>query len=63
MDPKPLTVFVTVQVTLTDPKEWTTAYGVEGADAIKTDVKEHVISNVRDVVTGSGEITADVTGW
>lgn len=57
------TVFVTVMVKLADPAEWTRAYGVEGAEAIKEDVKEHVIGNVRDVITGSGEIAADITGW
>lgn len=60
---KPQTVFVTIEVTLTDPDEWTLAFGVEGCDAIKKDVKELVVSNARDSLIGSGEITAEVTGW
>lgn len=60
---KPQTVFVTIEVTLTDPDDWTLAFGVEGRDAIKKDVKEFVVSNARDSLIGSGEIAAEVTGW
>lgn len=60
---KPKTIFVTVQVTLSDPDQWAATYGVEGSDSIKKDVKEFIVNTARDALTESGEITAEVTGW
>lgn len=53
-------VSVTVAIDL-DAEDWTTTFGVEGAKAIRQDVKDYVVSLVRDAgVFGNGEVEAKI---
>lgn len=57
----PLTVSVQLNVTINDLADWTTAFGIEGRDAIRRDVKEYVLNLVQGAgVFGNGEVGADV---
>lgn len=59
---KPLTVVVTVEVTLERPSEWTTAFGVEGRSEIRRDVKAYVGRELSSGgVFANGEVEAEVT--
>lgn len=58
---KPMTISVTLAITLKDPDEWTTTFGIEGRPAIRQDVKEYIENGVRGMgAFGNGEIEADV---
>ncbi|MFH9731941.1 hypothetical protein [Streptomyces sp. NPDC017260] len=60
-EPKPLKVVVTLEVTLKDPSEWTTAFGVEGRREIAQDVKRYVASHLATGgVFSNGEVQAEV---
>jgi hypothetical protein len=51
-----------VRITLTveiDPEEWTTAYGVEGAQEIRADVKQYVANGI----AGAPDAPIKVTDW
>lgn len=55
-------VSVTVTVDLEDPEQWTTAFGVEGRQRIREDVKTYVGGLVRDSgVFANGEVQAEVS--
>lgn len=58
---KPLTVSVTITVTLRDPGEWTDAFGVTGRAAIRQDIKSYIGNEAqRAGVFGNGEVFADI---
>ncbi|MET8342396.1 hypothetical protein [Streptomyces microflavus] len=58
---KPLTVVVTVEVTLAQPSEWTAAFGVEGRAEIRRDVKAYVGRELSSGgVFANGEVEAEV---
>lgn len=56
---KPMKIVVEVVVELHDPSEWTRAHGVEGAAAIRADVKSYVANGVGGVFD-NGEVHAAV---
>lgn len=59
---KPLTIVVTVEVTLERPSEWTAAFGVEGRSEIRRDVKAYVGRELSSGgVFANGEVEAQVT--
>lgn len=61
-EPRPLTVKVTVTVTLKDPEQWTVAFGTEGRAAIRDDVKSYVSNGIhRYGVFGDGEVDAEIS--
>lgn len=49
-------VTVTVEI---DPEEWATAYGVEGTQAIRDDVKQYVANGV----DGASDAPITVLNW
>jgi hypothetical protein len=58
---KPMTVVITVEITLPDPEQWTTAFGIEGRAVIRQDVKQYVANQIRgEGVFGDGEVAAEV---
>ncbi len=58
---EPLKVTVTLTITIEDPDEWTTTYGVQGRAKIRQDVKEYVGNGIQQSgAFGSGEITATI---
>jgi hypothetical protein len=53
-------VAITISVEIKDPTEWTTAFGMEGAQAIRADVKEY-IGNTAQGLAVWDEVEAEVT--
>ncbi|RZS39138.1 hypothetical protein EV193_104354 [Herbihabitans rhizosphaerae] len=54
-------IAVTVTVDLADPKEWTAAFGIEGAADIRQDVKDYIGQHLHDFgVFGNGEVSATI---
>lgn len=55
-------IILTLVIELTDPQEWTTTYGVEGEQAIRQDVKEHIAGSIAPdgSLFGNGEIDMKV---
>lgn len=57
---KPLRVTVTLAVEIENPDDWTLAFGTEGRDAIREDVREYVLHNAHDGVFSNGEVAATI---
>jgi hypothetical protein len=61
-EPKPLTVRVAMTVTLNNPGDWTTTFGVEGRAAIRQDVKEYVLYAMQNYwLFTNGEVDARIS--
>jgi len=58
---EPMTVVVKITVTVEDPDDWTTAYGVTGRAAIRKDVKSYIGNGVQGAFSGdNGEMITDI---
>lgn len=58
---KPMTISVELIVTIEDPADWTTAFGVEGRANIRQDVRSYVLHTIQAAgVFGNGEVAADI---
>jgi hypothetical protein len=56
-----MTISVELTVTLQDPSEWTTAFGIEDRPEIREDVKSYLLNIAQHSgVFGNGEVTATV---
>lgn len=53
-------IAVTITVEIEDPEQWTLAFGVTGASAIRTDVKEYM-GNAAQGLRVWEEVDAEVT--
>lgn len=54
-------VRVTLEIDIRDPAEWTTAFGTEGAAAIRRDIKSYIGNEIQHAgVFGDGEVTAEI---
>jgi hypothetical protein len=57
---RPMSFTVQLTVTLHNPSQWTTAFGVEGRENIKNDAKTYIAGNARGGVFGNGEVDASI---
>jgi len=52
---------VEITIDLPEPSQWTETFGVDGAAAIRADVKSYIGNEVQQVgVFGNGEVTAEI---
>jgi len=59
----PMTIEVTLAVTIEDPSEWTATFGVEGRKAILGEVRSYVTEHLENVNLGAlsnGEVRSKV---
>lgn len=55
---------IEMTIELDDPADWTLWTGIEGAAAIREDVKSYVVNGIEGFgVFGNGEVPAHVTRW